>query len=97
MLFKLLFLSSLIAARLKGRAKWWFCATLWVVLWTAYNFLMAGMSDERAGTVVVALLIAIAIRAAVASLFFWLLERFEDTGSFWLVLILGAPVMFFVG
>jgi hypothetical protein len=72
-------------------------ALIKVLLTTNKPFLCAGIYagvgfvlSLLAGTSLLVLVLATVLRFALASLYFWLLDRFEDsTGLFWLIAILG--------
>jgi hypothetical protein len=96
MILQAAFLVALVMLRVKGRAKWWLCAMLWTVVLTGFQLLMGSMNElYEVGAVEV--LFVLAFRGGISSLYFWLLERFDEGGFYWVVLILGSPAMIFFG
>ena len=60
------------------------CAGLYAVMASGLSLLF--------GHSLVATLVALAIRFGLAYAYFWLLARFQDSGVFWLIMILGIVV-----
>jgi hypothetical protein len=80
---KVLLIASLVKLLIQTNKPVW-CAEIYA----AFVFIMALIF----GKPLIVVIIASAIAFCLAFLYFWLLNKFEDSGLFWLILILGLLV-----